>query len=219
MSTTATHTWVGPLTGNGTNPLPFDFQAISDTQVGVYKDGVEIFTGFTVALNPDGTGTVTPTSSWTGAQVFIFSKPDWQNQTNFTRFGAWYPDQLNPPIDKLAREMLTLRSAITVADVDVTTLGVGQPATVDITQLPWGLFFEFGSPQGPQGAQGIPGVGLTDGDKGDITVSGGGSAMNIDAGVVTLAKMANMATSSLIYRKTAGSGAPEVNTLATLKTD
>jgi hypothetical protein len=31
--------------------------------------------------------------------------------------------------------------------------------------------------------------------------------------------MANMATASVFYRKTAGSGAPEVNTLATLKTD
>ena len=38
-------------------------------------------------------------------------------------------------------------------------------------------------------------------------------------GAVTLAKLANMATSSLIYRKTAGSGVPEVQTLATLKTD
>lgn len=36
---------------------------------------------------------------------------------------------------------------------------------------------------------------------------------------VSLAKMADMATSSLIYRKTAGTGDPEVNTLATLKTD
>jgi len=36
---------------------------------------------------------------------------------------------------------------------------------------------------------------------------------------VTLAKLANMATASVIYRKTAGTGAPEVNTLATLKTD
>lgn len=35
----------------------------------------------------------------------------------------------------------------------------------------------------------------------------------------SLAKLANMATASLFYRKTAGSGAPEVNTLATLKTD
>jgi hypothetical protein len=60
---------------------------------------------------------------------------------------------------------------------------------------------------------------VADGDKGDITVSGSGATWAIDAGAVTLAKMANMATASLIYRKTAGSGAPEVNTLATLKTD
>lgn len=41
----------------------------------------------------------------------------------------------------------------------------------------------------------------------------------IGAGKVTLAMQANMATSSLVYRKTAGSGAPEVNTLATLSQD
>lgn len=60
---------------------------------------------------------------------------------------------------------------------------------------------------------------LSDGTYGDITVSGSGTVMTIPASTVTLAKMANMATASLIYRKTAGSGAPEVNTLATLKTD
>lgn len=55
---------------------------------------------------------------------------------------------------------------------------------------------------------------------GDVTGSGTGSfAATIASGVVTLAKMANMATGSLFYRKTAGSGAPEVQTLATLKTD
>ncbi len=65
-----------------------------------------------------------------------------------------------------------------------------------------------------------PGTGgVSDGDKGDLTVSSSGTVWTIDAGVVTLAKMANMATASLIYRKTGGSGAPEVNTLATLKTD
>jgi hypothetical protein len=51
---------------------------------------------------------------------------------------------------------------------------------------------------------------------GDVT---GATTLTIANGAVTLAKMANMATSSLIYRKTAGTGAPEVNTLATLKTD
>jgi hypothetical protein len=36
---------------------------------------------------------------------------------------------------------------------------------------------------------------------------------------VTLAKQADVATSTVFYRKTAGTGAPEVQTLATLKTD
>jgi hypothetical protein len=61
--------------------------------------------------------------------------------------------------------------------------------------------------------------GVSDGDKGDVTVSGGGATWTIDAGAVTLAKQADMATASVVYRKTAGAGAPEVQTLATLKTD
>lgn len=52
---------------------------------------------------------------------------------------------------------------------------------------------------------------------GDVTSVG--NATTIGTAKVTLAMMANMATSSLIYRKTAGTGVPEVNTLATLKTD
>lgn len=52
----------------------------------------------------------------------------------------------------------------------------------------------------------------------DATLASTG-ALTIANGAVTLAKMANMATASLFYRKTAGNGAPEVNTLATLKTD
>jgi hypothetical protein len=54
---------------------------------------------------------------------------------------------------------------------------------------------------------------------GDVSTSAGSSVTAIGAGIVTLAQMANMATASVIYRKTAGAGAPEVNSLATLKTD
>jgi hypothetical protein len=56
------------------------------------------------------------------------------------------------------------------------------------------------------------GGGLSDGDYGDISVSGGGAALTIDNGVVTLAKMADLATDRLIGRATAGSGAPEAIT-------
>jgi len=70
-----------------------------------------------------------------------------------------------------------------------------------------------------KGEKGDTGAGASDGDKGDITVSGSGATWTIDNEAVTLAKMANMATASLIYRKTAAAGVPEVNTLATLKTD
>jgi hypothetical protein len=59
----------------------------------------------------------------------------------------------------------------------------------------------------------------TDNDYGDITVSSSGTVWTIDNNAVTLAKMADMATASVIYRKSAGTGDPEVNTLATLKTD
>jgi hypothetical protein len=52
-----------------------------------------------------------------------------------------------------------------------------------------------------------------------VTSIGGTLSLTIPNGTITLAKQANMATGSLVYRKTAGSGAPEVQTLATLKTD
>lgn len=68
-------------------------------------------------------------------------------------------------------------------------------------------------------AGGGGGGSLADGDYGDIVVSGSGTVITVDTAAISLAKMANMATASLIYRKTAGSGVPEVNSLATLKTD
>jgi hypothetical protein len=45
------------------------------------------------------------------------------------------------------------------------------------------------------------------------------AALSLLDGSVTLGKMVDMATASLIYRKTAGDGPPEVQTLATLRTD
>jgi hypothetical protein len=47
----------------------------------------------------------------------------------------------------------------------------------------------------------------------------GSTTLTIQPGVVTLAKMADVATATVFYRKTAGTGSPEVQTLAQLKTD
>lgn len=53
---------------------------------------------------------------------------------------------------------------------------------------------------------------------GDVTSTGDG-ATAIANNAVTLAKMADVATGTVFYRKTAATGDPEVQTLATLKTD
>lgn len=58
--------------------------------------------------------------------------------------------------------------------------------------------------------------GATDGDKGDITVSGSGATWTIDVAVVSLAKMANLANQRLIGRNTAGTGVPEAVTASQL---
>ena len=56
--------------------------------------------------------------------------------------------------------------------------------------------------------------GVTDGDKGDITVSASGATWTIDNDVITLAKRAHMATARVVGRTTAGTGTPELLTIS-----
>lgn len=78
---------------------------------------------------------------------------------------------------------------------------VGQtPVSTDATGL------------GTYACSAVGGGGVSDGDKGDVTVSGGGATWTIDNSVVTLAKMANVATNVILGRTTAGTGAPEALT-------
>lgn len=57
------------------------------------------------------------------------------------------------------------------------------------------------------------GGGISDGDKGDITVSASGATWTIDNAAVTLAKMANLAQDQFIGRVTASTGVPETATI------
>lgn len=60
--------------------------------------------------------------------------------------------------------------------------------------------------------------GVSDGDKGDITVSSSGSTWTIDNQAVTNTKLANVSTSTIKGRITAGSGSPEDLTASQART-
>jgi hypothetical protein len=81
-----------------------------------------------------------------------------------------------------------------VEDGDVWTTTAGMFARIN------------GGTVGPFGASG----GISDGDKGDITVSGSGATWTIDNNVVTFAKMQDISVGHVIGRHTSGSGDPEL---------
>ena len=59
---------------------------------------------------------------------------------------------------------------------------------------------------------------VSDGDKGDITVSGSGTTWTIDDASVTLAKQANLAQNTIIGRVTASTGVPEALSATNVRT-
>lgn len=69
----------------------------------------------------------------------------------------------------------------------------------------WTLWFQ----KLQQAVNAASGGGVTDGDKGDITVSGSGTVWTIDNAAVTLAKMQQVSTGILLGRSTAGTGVIE----------
>jgi hypothetical protein len=98
--------------------------------------------------------------------------------------------------------------------------------TTVIVQDRWRIIVAAVGPQGPQGPAGSGGgAGVSDGDKGDITVSASGATWSVDAGAistakiaddaVTFAKLQNITGPSLIGRSgSAGTGSPELIGLA-----
>lgn len=123
MTTTATNAFTAAV-ASGVNPVPFTFQAISPEEVGVLRAGTtELSYGadFGVTLNGDGTGEVTPGTSWDTDDVIVYSKPSFRQPSDFTRFGAFYPDQFVPPLDRLARALIALKQSAALLPIAIAT--------------------------------------------------------------------------------------------------
>lgn len=110
----------GPLTAAGTTPLPFDFDAQSADEIEVTLDGIIVSPSlYSVELNGDNTGEVTPLTTFGTGEVYINSKPDFDQAANWERYAPFFPDQIVPPLDRIARQLLFLKSKIDGGIVDL----------------------------------------------------------------------------------------------------
>lgn len=177
--------------------------AIEELSVGT---GLTLSAGsLTLSANLQGWSAVAPASYYTSAQVDAAFQPLSANLTSWSSVA---------PASYLS--IAAAASAYQPLSANLTTYA-GIAPSADAQTLFGHSFAQMKTDLNLAGSNtGDQTITLT----GDVTGSGTGSfAATIASGAVTLAKMANMATASVIYRKTAGSGAPEVQTLATLKTD
>lgn len=171
------------------------------------------------ATGPSGTVTVNPTTI-TGAPgtdasvsnsgtptdaILQFTIP--RGNTGLTGDDGWSPI--------LAIVTDGLRRVLQIAD---WTGGEGtKPATGSYIG-PTGLVPDAASAVDIRGPTGATGPAVSDGDKGDITVSSLGTVYTVDNDVVTNAKLANMATATIKGRVTASTGDPEDLTPAQART-
>jgi hypothetical protein len=88
----------------------------------------------------------------------------------------------------------------------VTTVAAGGSAAATLTHLGAGVYeLDLDIPEGDQGLSGA----LSNGPYSGIVVTLNGAALDVVAGHITLARMANLAENKIIGRQTAGAGAPE----------
>lgn len=150
------------------------------------------------ASNLTGTST-TSVSIATGSKSFTTQDGKYFNE------GAWVLITSDANEANYMHGQVTAYSGTSLT-VNVTNTGGSG------TETDWTI--RVSGTQGATGPTGPSGT-ISDGDKGDITVSGSGSRWTVDNNTITYAKMQDVsATSRILGRKTAAAGDPEECTLS-----
>lgn len=198
MPVTSTNAYSGPFTVSGTTPVSFDFQAASADEILVTLDGAELDSGqYTVELNGDDTGTVTPVSSWSG-EVYIYSNPDFRQNADWGRFAPYFPDQLVPPLDRLAKQQLYLKDRVDRAAI--LPVGGGVEGKFPVV-LPDGSFGFSG------------GTGADAGLRQDLGATGGASLVRAADGSSVDANLSELRATGGVFTQDAVGAIPRTHSL------
>lgn len=112
MTITVTTTSSGPYAAVGDDTFAVTFQSASETEIRVTLDDVDISPGaYVFTRDEDGTGEVVLDDAVTG-EVMIYSEPELTQPTEFLRYGAWYPDLMNGPLDRVVAQILYIHSLV-----------------------------------------------------------------------------------------------------------
>lgn len=216
----AANTFLANATGSAAT-----VQEISTTRIPLFASAITGTPSSTTFLRGDGIW-ATPAGGSTNARV-VQSFTATASQTTFTVTGGYTVDQ----VDVYYNGSRLNSSEYTASNGSTVVLGTGAPVgtIIDIVKYeavsaPSNLDsltdVVISSPSlnqvlqynGSNWVNATISGGVSDGDKGDITVSASGATWTIDNNVVTVAKLQQIATASFLGRTTAATGDVEVLT-------
>jgi hypothetical protein len=123
---------------SGTGPYAFTFEILAAGDIAVYRDDtlLTITTDYTVAISPDGTGSVTLTANPTGAtQIAIVGNRTIQRTTDFVTGGDFFANTLNDELDQQTifaqQNAEGLGRSLQAPQTDPTTINMTLPRAAD----------------------------------------------------------------------------------------